>query len=519
MYYDKQIRYIDYLENGEKQRNCGYVKMTVTGKRLLLEMQIKGLYETDDVASEVVLEGAGAERSIGVVQIRQGSGSLWWEIKDAENEGEALILGNGMCYGQLERVQVQLSSRRSLCCVWRETVPRMMGLRQTEEAAGQAGVTAKRSYSLGETPGSGKQSPGESGTGQNTTPSGELAFEGSGREGGAQTVTSAPGVLVAAESGTGSLTRHMGEPREAGPRELEGIKANGDVAADFVKTNVQRPVEDKRPHETRQKNGTGYNSEISSKSDTANKSDTGSKSEIDNGGEMETEREARSKSGPGSESGIRGRRENESERASDNKSGRGDKSEAASKSGIESKSGAEDRRKNESQSGSGGKKEAENVLALEGAGLRRADASAASAKRADEIGAGQESNRKSLAPQLDTISEDKWQQLWKIYPHTRPFQDEREYLSLRPEDFVILHSNSYRLAQNSFLLHGYFNYEHLILTQVPQRNGKQYYIGVPGNFYEKEKQVAIMYGFGSFECKREPAGEGDFGYYMIKVEL
>lgn len=117
------------------------------------------------------------------------------------------------------------------------------------------------------------------------------------------------------------------------------------------------------------------------------------------------------------------------------------------------------------------------------------------------------------------MSEDKWQQLWKIYPHTRPFQDEREYLSLRPEDFVILHSGSYRLAQNSFLLHGYFNYEHLILTQVPQRNGKQYYIGVPGNFYEKEKQVAVMYGFGSFECKREPAGEGDFGYYMIKVEL
>ena len=34
MYYDKQIRYIDYLENGEKQRNCGYVKITVTDHRL-----------------------------------------------------------------------------------------------------------------------------------------------------------------------------------------------------------------------------------------------------------------------------------------------------------------------------------------------------------------------------------------------------------------------------------------------------------------------------------------------------
>lgn len=125
----------------------------------------------------------------------------------------------------------------------------------------------------------------------------------------------------------------------------------------------------------------------------------------------------------------------------------------------------------------------------------------------------------SQTPSMASMSEDKWQQLLKIYPHIRPFQDEREYLSLRPEDFVILHSNAYRLVQNSFLLHGYFNYDHLILAQVSRRNGNQYYIGVPGNFYEKEKQVAIMYGFSSFECRREPAEEGDFGYYMIKVEL
>lgn len=123
------------------------------------------------------------------------------------------------------------------------------------------------------------------------------------------------------------------------------------------------------------------------------------------------------------------------------------------------------------------------------------------------------------APHMASMSEDKWQQLQKIYPHIRPFQDEREYLSLRPEDFVILPSDAYRLVQNSFLLHGYFNYEHLILTCVPQKGGDQYYIGVPGNFFEKEKQVAVMYGFESFECRREPAGEGEFGYYMIRVRL
>ena len=125
----------------------------------------------------------------------------------------------------------------------------------------------------------------------------------------------------------------------------------------------------------------------------------------------------------------------------------------------------------------------------------------------------------SQEPPAMPMSEEKWQQLQRIYPHIRPFQDEREYLSLRPEDFVILRTNSYRLVQNSFLLHGFYDYKHLILTHVSQKNARQYYIGVPGNFYEKEKQVAIMYGFDSFECKREPAEEGDIGYYMIRVEL
>ena len=124
MYYDKQIRYIDYLENGEKQRNCGYIKMTVTDNRLLLDMQIKGLYETDDVASEVMLEGAGAERRIGTILIRQGCGSFRWEFKDTTHTGEELAIGEGLCYGQLERIRVQLSPRRSLRCVWREMITR-----------------------------------------------------------------------------------------------------------------------------------------------------------------------------------------------------------------------------------------------------------------------------------------------------------------------------------------------------------------------------------------------------------
>lgn len=115
--------------------------------------------------------------------------------------------------------------------------------------------------------------------------------------------------------------------------------------------------------------------------------------------------------------------------------------------------------------------------------------------------------------------EDKWQQLNAIYPHIQPFRDERDYLSIRPADFLMFSAKDYRQVNNSFLLHGYYNYKHLLLSRVEQRGEILYYIGVPGNYFEKEKQVALMFGFESFECAEEPAQEGDFGYYMMRVQL
>lgn len=115
--------------------------------------------------------------------------------------------------------------------------------------------------------------------------------------------------------------------------------------------------------------------------------------------------------------------------------------------------------------------------------------------------------------------DDKWKQLSAIYPHIAPFEDERDYLSLGPGDFVIFPGRYYRMVNNSFLLHGYHNYRHLILARMESRGEIRYYVGVPGNFYEKEKQVALMFGFESFECKQEPVRSGDYGYYMMRVEL
>lgn len=133
----------------------------------------------------------------------------------------------------------------------------------------------------------------------------------------------------------------------------------------------------------------------------------------------------------------------------------------------------------------------------------------------------QETKESSGSPKRRPVKllEDKWRQLSAIYPHIRPFRDGRDYLSLGPADFVLFSEESYRAVNNSFLLHGYYNYHHLILTRLERRGETVYYLGVPGTYFDREKQVAVMFGFESFECAEEPAQEGDFGYYMMKVSL
>lgn len=410
MYYDKRIRYIDYLENGEKKRNCGYVKATVTGGRLLLEVRIRDLYETDDVASEVALEGGGTESRIGTVQIKQGCGSFRWEYLDPEREGDGIALGAGMRYGQLERIQVQLSPRRSLRCIWRAA-----------ETAGENGTSAQAAYAPKENGQSAQQED-------------------------------VPAQRIAGESAQGDIPGEAVyyEPRpEDSARETVHSASQSEISPESV---------------SRETAGSGLRP-ISQAEDAVGKSVL---PELQPGSQPEDYKE------DGMDPVI----------------------DAAEIEGVTLQ-----------------EPQPENLPeSTDPADMRE------SADPAD-MGERTEPQRTRQTPRMASMSEDKWRQLQKIHPHIRPFQDEREYLSLRPEDFVILSSGSYRLVQNSFLLHGYFNYEHLILTRVQQKSGDQYYIGVPGNFFEKEKQVAIMYGFESFECRREPASEGEFGYYMIRVDL
>lgn len=127
--------------------------------------------------------------------------------------------------------------------------------------------------------------------------------------------------------------------------------------------------------------------------------------------------------------------------------------------------------------------------------------------------------KKPPEQQKMSIYPNKWQQLCAIYPIVHPFQDGRAYLSIEPRDFVLLQEQYQPLVQNSFLLHSFYHYKYLLLGRRTQGRTVQYYLGVPGVFYEKEKAAAIYYGFESFEGAVTPATEGSFGYYMKRVQI
>lgn len=118
-------------------------------------------------------------------------------------------------------------------------------------------------------------------------------------------------------------------------------------------------------------------------------------------------------------------------------------------------------------------------------------------------------------PPVEGLKEDKWEQILDTYDCIHPYGDERVYVKLEPKDFLILSSKYQHLVNNSFLLHGFYNYRHVVLG----KEGEAYYLGVPGVFYEREKMVALMFGFEAFECASGEPKAGEFGYYLRRVEL
>lgn len=108
------------------------------------------------------------------------------------------------------------------------------------------------------------------------------------------------------------------------------------------------------------------------------------------------------------------------------------------------------------------------------------------------------------------------------YPGMYPFEDDEviDCIKLEPHDIGVFPMDKWPLANNSFLLHGYYTYRHLIFARLKRNNRIHYILGVPGIFRDREKFMAKMFGFNNFKgVRNKPLNTGEFGYWYMYLNV
>lgn len=112
--------------------------------------------------------------------------------------------------------------------------------------------------------------------------------------------------------------------------------------------------------------------------------------------------------------------------------------------------------------------------------------------------------------------------IFEKHPRIYPFEDNEILIcaKIEPKDLGLLPKELWALSNNSFLVHGYYCYHHLIFAKMKDRYGCRYILGIPGIYHNREKFMARMFGFDCFKpIRRRELRQGDFGYWYMTVEF
>ena len=129
-----------------------------------------------------------------------------------------------------------------------------------------------------------------------------------------------------------------------------------------------------------------------------------------------------------------------------------------------------------------------------------------------------ESNRES-SESPSVFSEGISGQERESAAETKEYREEKKKArKIQRSDISVLPRRFWFLANNSFLLHGYHNYNHLLLAEEDGR----LWLGVTGIYDPREAKVADLFGFPQFtreyaDClelePEECSNNADFGYW------
>ncbi len=124
--------------------------------------------------------------------------------------------------------------------------------------------------------------------------------------------------------------------------------------------------------------------------------------------------------------------------------------------------------------------------------------------------AEQESLHTMEIPMRNVFPNYTMEEIWKNFTKTKsPVQVTNEVCAVQIElnDLRELPKHYWYLGNNSFLLHGFFNFHHLLFGRLP--DGK-WFIGVPGIYAAQEQVMASVFGFRGFMGVGEMSGEQEF---------
>lgn len=144
--------------------------------------------------------------------------------------------------------------------------------------------------------------------------------------------------------------------------------------------------------------------------------------------------------------------------------------------------------------------------------------------RQEEEPKSEESVRQEIEPEQEDVAR------WEIEPEQedvveREIELEQEEnlsrihcVKIQRRDLARLPRCEWKLANNSFLLHGCYNYRHLAFLEYKD----QLWLGVPGVYHPQEARAAEAMGFPEFIYRKDTDAsseeEEDFGYWCRRVK-
>lgn len=122
------------------------------------------------------------------------------------------------------------------------------------------------------------------------------------------------------------------------------------------------------------------------------------------------------------------------------------------------------------------------------------------------------------AAALETGWAETWKQL-QAQNEKLEFRKERngDWIKMDIKAIRSLPKRNWYLGNNSFLVHGFFNYHYLILGREMDGDKERWYLGVPGFYQQQERVMATIFGFPEFFNSQN--GAEPFGYWIHTVEI